>query len=454
VIGVSNDGDFNVPTPLGRKRDLIDTFGDGPGVEQGALIAERTGSDIIYVRCGQTTDGEQSAIDDADFAGTSAVTLNATPLPIDTYDVVVVFTTGGTIGTPGIVYKESYDGGRNFGPRKALGTANNLTVAGACRFNFAAGTVVTGDVLRLYTIEPIPNGTDVTDAMTALLESNLAFDQIVCAFPISATLFDTVDAGAAAMVAAGKNVSWIGSVRMPTLDDSETDAAYQASLITAFSSKATTLGQLCAGACEVSSSVSGRKYRRPPGFVIASREAGISRHENGANPNLGSLNCSIRDDSGNPKHHDEDIQPGLDDARFTTLRTIRGLAGVYPTRARCFATEGSDFYLYTYRRVMNRALDVAYAYFVRRLNKAIRVNKATGRISEEDHQEIQGGFQAALDAVMLADPMVSGVTAAVSKSDNLLSTRTLTVDFRLIPLAFPDTINVTAAFTNPALSLA
>ena len=85
------------------------------------------------------------------------------------------------------------------------------------------------------------------------------------------------------------------------------------------------------------SGVTRRKYRRPISFDVASNEASVSPHINIAAVTLGPRpGVSITDANGNPKHHDESINPGLDDARFTTFRTWEGRAGVYVNRSRIF----------------------------------------------------------------------------------------------------------------------
>src|SRR5690606_24080909 len=112
----------------------------------------------------------------------------------------------------------------------------------------------------------------------------------------------------------------------------------------------------------------------------------------------------IRDANGNPLYHDEFAQPGLDAMRATVLRTWSSPQGVYVNRPRIFSADGSDFYLVPHRRVMNLAYRTLLAYFVRRLNKPVRVNTTTGKIREEEALEIETGADAVLRAALMADP--------------------------------------------------
>jgi hypothetical protein len=211
---------------------------------------------------------------------------------------------------------------------------------------------------------------------------------------------------------------------------------------------------LCAGAGELTSSASGRKYLRPYAFVEAARQASVSEEINTADVNLGPIvGFSIRDANGNAKHHDESLNPGLDDARFCVARTWEGLQGVYCNRPRLFSAAGSDFQLLTHRRVMNLAHETLRAYFLRRLNSPIRVNKTTGFILESEAAEIEAGALAALEAVLLAKPKASGCEVSISRTDNLLSTKTITGQARIIPLAYSEFIDLDLGFSNPALQV-
>lgn len=207
----------------------------------------------------------------------------------------------------------------------------------------------------------------------------------------------------------------------------ETEAQYLAAFSTAFGSKSTVHGMICAGACWLISSVSGRRYRRPVSIPIAAREASVSQEVNTADVNLGPLpGVSIRDDLGNVVHHDESVNPGLDDARACVLRTWEGIQGVYVNRPILLSPAGSDFQLLTHRRVLNIAHEVLRTYFLRRLNKPVRVDASTGFILEADALEIEAGARAAMRSALLARPKASGIQFALSRTDNLLSTKTMT----------------------------
>jgi hypothetical protein len=188
-------------------------------------------------------------------------------------------------------------------------------------------------------------------------------------------------------------------------------------------------------------------------FSTAAREAFVSQEIDIADVNLGTLEgVSIRDVNGNPDEHDESLNPGLDDLRFGTLRTWDG-EGVYVNRPRLFSPNGSDFQLMPHRRVMNLAMETLRSYFIRRLNRPVLVSSTTGFILESEALEIEAGVMAQLRAQLLAKPKASAVQFTLSRTDNLLSTRTLTGSARVIPLAYPEDVELDVGFYNPALQV-
>jgi hypothetical protein len=395
------------------------------------------------------------ALDVTSFAGTSVPTIAGGASPNDDADVVVQFPTGGTIGTTGIVSQYSLDGGNNFSAKKNLLVATSLSVPelGTLSFNFAAGTVTTGAVLRARANAPMWTSVDLGTALDALKVWIGTWEILHVVGNLDATMFDAVEAKIAAMAAVGKDHPWIGSFRMPNA--AETEAAYKTAFDTAFGAKSTTYGVVCAGALDQISSVSGRKYRRPWAFAYAAREASVSEEVDTADVNLGALPGDIRDVNGNVKHHDESANPGLDDSRACVARTWDDDPGLFVNRPRLLSSETSDFQILPHRRVMNRGKSVLRSYLRRRLSKPIRVDSTTGFILEEEAQEIEAGANAALRDALLQKPKASDAYFVLSRTDNVLSTKTLTGECRIVPLAYPEQINVDPiAYFNPALQIA
>lgn len=451
LAGPSTSGPVNTPATYARIPAIVSTFGGGPLVEAAAHYLEAYGRPVVLVRTAASTAGIAGAVNDDGVAGTSVITLTGTP--IDDHELAFRVVTGGTIGEAGITFQWSLDGGRTWSAVTSLGTSTTFAVPGSgVTINFAAGTLLAADTASARLTAPAWTTAELAAAVDALAASAVSWEILQPIGPLDADAVDSLDLKFAAMQAAGKDRSWIGNARMPAAGESE--AAYLAAMQTALGAKATTFGSICAGACKLTSSVTGRKYRRPVSYVYAAREASVSEEINVADINLGPLRgVSIRDANGNPDEHDESLNPGLDDARFTVLRTFEGEPGVYVNRPRLFSSPTSDFQLHPHRRVMNLAHAALRAYFRRRLNSIILVSRETGFILEQEALEIEAGAMATLRDTLLAKPKASGAMFALSRSDNLLSAKTLTGDARVLPLAYPEFITLTVGFMNPALQV-
>ena len=459
-VGVSSTGTVDTPLSFGSKTALTTAKGYGAVVELAAAYIEQKGRPCVVVNTGSTVAASFGSIDVTGVTGTSVVTAAAGIDCNDDYEVKVLVSTGCTVGTTGGYLQYSLDGGRTYSPPTALGTDTSFTIpnSGGVEFDFAAGTLVAGDYFTIRCNAPLFNSTELTSALTALRQSTLPVDAVVIVGELDGTTFDALTTAIAAFYAANKPVYFIASTRIP--DDGESEGTYKTALDAIFTSKSSVYGAVGAGACEVTSSISGRKYRRPATFAWAPQELAADDHDNIAEVSGNALvGVSIADEYGNPKHHDESINPGLDDSRFVTLRTWEDRAGVYCNRPRLFSPAGSDFELIPHRRVMNLARRVLRSYFTLRLSKPVAVNLTTGFILESEAREIESGANAALRAALLATPKASGGGftngdfVQISRTDNLISTKTMTVQGRIVPLAYLEYIDLYLGFYNPALAL-
>lgn len=450
MCGVSTSGAVNAPAAFGRKQDVIAAFGAGPLVEEACHFIEITKLPVLCCKTGNSVAATNDAIDVTGVTGTSVVT--ATSLANDDYQVKFVVVAGGTIGVTGITYTLSFDDGRTNSPVTALGTANTLALpgAGGLTLDFAAGTLVAGDVVKIRTHAPNWNSTELAAAVAALAASSLAWEICDVVGPIDGTAFDTLGTSFAGLT----KKDWIGAARNPTAGESE--ATYLTSLTGVFGARSTTVGMLCAGAAKVVSGVSFRQYLRPSRVAISTLAASVSEEIDIAAVDLGTLpGVDIRTPGGNPDPdcHDEAVNPGLDDARFATLRTVDGIPGVYVTNPRIFSAPGSDFQFFQHRRVMVIAKEALDLYFKRRLSKPLLVDKNTGFILETEALEIEAGAKAELRSVLRTKPKVSDIDFELSRTDNLLATQKLTGQARIVPLAYPKEIDIAVGFFNPALQI-
>ena len=448
---------------------MVAAFGSGPLVDAACHYLEHYGRPVVLVRVAAAdviagthpdTEGTFDA-PDSTVVGTSVVTIKATSAPLFDAEVKVVIVRGGTRGTAGITYKYSLDGGRTYSTTQALGTATDMVLSGTgIIFALGAGTLVAGDNWSCSAIGPQPTSEGIETSLDALKNSAARWGLVHIVGNIDEDFVDVADAAMASMAGIGKPRAWVGSIIMPTLDNdltTQTEKSYAETTASTLSAdvRITKHGTICAGAVRFRSSVNGSKKRFPVAYLLGARQASVAEHVNVADVNLGPLpgGATLTDDNGNPESHDESINPGLDDLGFAVLRTWEGLTGVYVNRPLLCSPEGSDFQLMPHRLVMNLAHETLRAFFLRRLNAPIQVDATTGYILESTALEIESGATAALRAVLGAAPKASAWQVAVSRTDNLLSTRTMNVTARIVPLAYPETIELDLGFSNPALAL-
>lgn len=457
LVGPCDSGPLNTPAAFARTQDVVTTFGGGPLVEAACYHIATFNQPAVIVRTGNSVAATESAIDVTGITGTSVVTLGADTTANDDYEAGFVTVNGGTIGTLGITIQWTLDGFRTLSPITALGTANTFVIpgSGGVGFAFAAGTLIAGDKAFFRTVAPNWNATELGAALTTLNASTFPWDVAEIVGPIDATAFSALGVSFGAM----PEKAWIGNTRIPTA--SETEGTYKTALDGIFSNLATTFGDLCAGAAWVTSGVTFRQYLRPISHAVApltatvSPEIDISAIDNGL-----LVGVRIRDANGNPVSylHDERNSPGLDDSRFTTLRTWDGVQGVYVTNSRLFSPAGSDFQWFQHRRILNLLKRTTRIYFQRRLSKPIAVDTNTGFILESEAVAIETAANAAIRSVLMTVPMVSGGAfgkfnfVKVNRSDNLLSGNSLRIQEGVVPLFYPKKFIINTGFNNPIVN--
>lgn len=454
IVGDAAQGPLNTPAAFARARDVITTFGGGPLVEDACYAIEHFGKVVVLCRTDRTTDGAASSVDDAGVTGTSVPSVDTGSLkPWYSGEWVFQVIAGGTIGVAGITFRYSDDGGRTWSRKTALGTANTYTVpTSGVVIDFAAGTLVAADEFTFTTTEPKWAAADLTDALEAIRLSSQPIEYVSIVGACSGTEKDTVNAAADAAHASNRHRFFICRARLPNSGESE--ATYLASLTANFADKEHTSVSVGYGAARIRSSIPSRpsQMRRSPTQAVAPLFSAVSAEVDIAKKSIGPLHThgvALKDSNGNPVEHDEEANPGADDVGFLTLRSYSG-KGVYVNNPRIMCPDGSDFNLVQYRRVMNDARTALQAYLEERLHSTILVDKATGHILETEALEIEAGANGVLDTALLRRPKASAAVFVLSRTDNVLSTQTITYDVRIVPLGYAKFITGTIAFANPA----
>ena len=129
VIGMSSSGPFT-PFTTSSASDLKGTFGHGDGVEAALYALNNETRQITFLRIDPTdaTAGAYGPITVTYQGAGFTATGDVLAPPADDTNPVVQFLTGGTIGTTGITYRYSLDGGNKYSGTRELGTATSISL--------------------------------------------------------------------------------------------------------------------------------------------------------------------------------------------------------------------------------------------------------------------------------------------------------------------------------------
>ncbi len=371
----------------------------------------------------------------------------STCIPNDAYELEVEIVDGGALGTA--TFKYTLDASNPVGGTYSatfvapVGTLYVIPNTGIT-LTFAAGTYVAGDTYALAALAaPAYTSTEVIAALAALTA-------------------DPREWGAVHLC--GQASTAAGSATMASVLDTQLEAAATGSfryshaiieaadvsdslLIAAFASFASKRVNVCAGFCRLTSSITGRGYKRSAALPLAARlsKVGIgvdlARVKDGSLPGVTYL------------HRDEQVTQALDASRFSTLRSLIGRQGYYITNARLMAPSGSDYRLTQYRRVMDKGCAVGRDALLDYLNGDVRIN-ANGTIFELDARAIEANATSALNAALTQPGHVSAVRCVVDRTNNVQSTEKIKAQLRITPLGYAKSIDEDIGFTSPALVLA
>ena len=368
------------------------------------------------------------------------------------YTARVEVIAGGALGTGTFRYTldrhsvTSGDASPTWSPTRTI-PAGGSFVAGSSglTFTFAAGTYVAGETYDFTAIPASPNGTDISDAVTALLAiTGLAFPQLV----LSATYDDAGDAATIAAAIDGHMTSFASGFRYSgaLLDIGSGDSAANV-LDESWSSRRI---MPCYG-LNLTSEVQAYEghVTRQVGCVsdIAARAARVLVSTDLARFAEGSLGGVTQIDFDG--YQDET----LDAAGIATMRTWPDIAGFYVTNGRLKSPPGSDFTDWQFRRLMDLACRTVYRAQLPFIAEGFRTVTG-GAIDPLDKADIESAVNGALRNALLTprnargrSGHVSAVSYTVDPTHNLNSTDTILVNVAIRPLGYAKFITTQIGFS-------
>ena len=399
--------------------------------------------------------------------GTSVVTFTGAAYD-DLYPLITV-TKAGTIGTTGIQFTVSLDGGRTTGPSIPLGTSityvipqTNVTV------NFSAGTLVLADTARCYTTAPTTNTAGILAALTALADSQYGvtgFGSMHIVYTCSGADATTIQ-GYLNTLATGflytraivnvrdglRPVAWGGA--------GETNAVWAASILADFS--AVDAKRVCAAAghynmaSQYPNPAAGLpRYRRNLGWAQAAREVQIPPQRHSGRVKDGALATVIIDPINDPAdgflYHDERTDgPSLDylrggAGRFSSGCTRIGKPGLFIANPLLLSPLGSDFKFMPLGKVMDIACGLVHQVGQDHINDDL-LTQANGTLQRAALGNLQSDYDVAIATNMTALGMISAATVAIDPTTNVALTSTVSTSITINGVAYVLQENVSIAY--------
>ena len=325
---------------------LLTNLGYGPLTEAAALVCQAGGTVLAMKLPSNTSGAYQSG--GVQFTGTGTSVVTATGTPYDYLFVQFVCVSGGTIGTAGITFTISLDAGRNNGQTFSLGTATTYTIPNTgVTLNFAAGTLVAGDIAQIGTIAPLWNDSGVQAGLQAFQASPFAIAGVGSMFLVGecastdTTTIDTYMSSLATGYVFNRIIENCRDAHAPVAwgGAGETEAAWLTSITTAFSAVSAERASVSGGFYNMPSFFSNPAggspaYRRSCSWALACREVTIPPQRHAGRVKDGPLAQIVINPLSDPYdgfiYYDGRLSGNeLDEARFNSVWTRIGLPGFY-----------------------------------------------------------------------------------------------------------------------------
>lgn len=444
-VGVCSGGTANTVATFSDITTMKNALGTGPLVEAAAHIMAVSGQQVVT--CKVTSSAPTTPLGAVTNGGTGSSVLSVSGTPVDSYAAQVKVVTGSTGPTTGIgTFQYSLDGGSTWSIVTSLPVAGTFTVPNTgILLTFATGTLVAGDVYSFAATGPIFTTANMNTALDTLLADTSSYFLVhVVGQPADSTAGAALSAALESKLI-GAETTLFRYVRGLINAEDDTDA----NLKTNYAAVSNTRTMIAAGYARIVSQLSGAQMKRPAAFTIAARAASVSPVQDlgaVADGGLKGVTALLRD---------EQKTPGLDAARFATLRTIVGLPGFYVTNPRIMSAPTSDYQFLQYGRLMDIASTLNRFALLFFLNAQIRVKNVTGpqagTIVEADAQQIEQRVDSIVRTGTTQPGYATDIIVVLDRTINVLSTQRLSTKLRVLPPGYAKYIDTEISLFNPAL---
>lgn len=142
----------------------------------------------------------------------------------------------------------------------------------------------------------------------------------------------------------------------------------------------------------------------------------------------------------------------LDTLGWVVMTPYPQRSGLYWGVDNTCASADDDFSTIVNRRVIDKAMLIAYDTYITEIMDEIKVDPETGELDPGVVAYYQGKIDNAVAMLMTAGGEISGATSYINPAQNILSTGKLVVKLSIVPVGYAKTIEVNLGFTNPALT--
>jgi hypothetical protein len=423
----------------------IDDLAGGMLLEEVVYHLAKSGGQQVLVVPATKTNGSNSAVTAS--GGGPTVTLSGTPN--DYYEIIVLITLGGAVGTSTFQY--SLDGGDSYSEVITTASTYLLLTPGTetstgVTVNFAAGTYVIDETYSATSTGPTISTTNLATAIDALHADPRRFGLL----KLVGHGADAAATEAIATVLQSKATTAFAAGR-PYRAILECPPVAASTIISEFAGYAAARVSPVAGFCELVSEVTGQIEKRSVGWWYAAHLAeipiSVAASRNATDSDLGpavGINELVPSGSAaSTGYHDERVTPGLNAARVTCMTTKTEVEGFYIVHGKLLAASGSDFDLIQYGRVMDRACVLNAAASVKYQGKRARTN-SDGTIEEGYAASIETDLTQRVAAGLGND--VQAVQVLVDRTVDLSATGLLKTKVRIKPWDYTDFIESEIGF--------
>jgi hypothetical protein len=371
--------------------------------------------------------------------GTGTVAVAGTPR--NEYDISVEILASG--GLNEAVFRVVVDGqpGKQItvpddGVYEIPGTGITLT------FTAGGSGFVEGDSFTFSATEPQAINGEVLNAIDQILDRKLNIEWIAVAGISSAPLWSALATKAEGAAGIFQYLFFVAQARYKTTSET-LDQWVNALTGTERGVVVSTRLQVCAGWIEEADS-SGQIDTRGLIGTYCGKLASRNVHEGPDAVRYGGISAAtaLKPDGINDGHIE-----ALKNAGYVTARQIIGLTGIYVASGQMMSAAGSDYDLVERRRVMDKACRSARAAQLFWVNDAIKIGKDG---SPEGIEMLIAQSKSPLDNMVTAGE-ISSCSVEVPPGQNILSTKTIRMKIRIVPLGKLAYIEDEIAYSNPAI---